>query len=1126
MAQLVVAAAGAAVGFMVGGPAGAKVGWVAGTVLGGVLFAPDAPNVSSPRLGDLSVSGTSYGNTIPYAQGSNRVGGVIIWASQKREIATTTSQGGKGGGGGGSSTQYTYEVDLMYELTDNEIEGVAKIWLDGKLVWVAGAAVPVDLWAEMTVYKGLADQLPDPTYEASLSGSPAPAYRGRGTVVFRALQLGGGGVIPNMSFEIALARPPYYCVKTDGATENFHKLDGGSGVSILATASPSEGFAPGFCYVKSLDAFYVALGHVSPGPGKDNRIARYNPKTDAFDQIIRAAPTTAVTVNAIARVFGVIVAEESGEHLWAAAYWWTTSLETPFSVYKINTATQVSTEFIFAAPPWTSSPDFPQSNSATLGTMAVNREGTNLYVQWQSPVFTGTTLTGYVGHISLYNADTGAEIVTISAPRNTAGVAGEMRLVVSRDSTRLYYAFGGSRVIVYDATTLDLISEIYGANPARDVCESEDGAFLFIGGNTRIIRVDSTTLDFINDRTITFAESGSDVPVGAINLGPNRELIVSSLGQAVAENVLTMSQDTFDITSFDFSGGSDTISRGLWRDKPDIVAMPVSELVTKLCLRAGMAADQFDVSGIESIQAGVHGIAVSQITTTRNTLETLMFAYFFSATMSDKIYFHAMGSDPKASIPFAALGVGAGGGEEDPLPLVKANDIEIPGQYSITYSNLYNAFQTDVQFSDRIVSEQRSVNAQQLPMVFTSGGVKAIADARLADALASALTSQISLGVDYARLEPTDVVTVEDSQGNQFRFRITSRREEAGVFTFELAYDDPSALQQAGVTSATEYVPPALQIRPLTNLYVMDIPLLRDADDTTGIYTAVKSRSSPASWTGAVINTSPDNLTYTEQATVTSQAVVGDVWDWEEWTGGNVFDEVSYLYVGDVIGGQTLSSVTREEILNDSTVNLALFGNELIQYREAILQAPGEYLLTGLLRGRRGTSQTDASFVYGPFIKISTSGITFIPLSNAEIGAPVNWRAVSFGTTLAAATTITATPLSVNKRCLAAVDARANRETNDTVVTWKRSTRLFNRLVGALPISCPLGEDSEEYDVEVWNATFTVLIRSFLDLPSASVTYTSAQQVTDFGVNQTALRVRIYQKSATTGRGRVYQATI
>ncbi|MEB5964532.1 phage tail protein [Comamonas testosteroni] len=197
MAQLVVSAVGAGVGFMVGGPAGAKVGWIAGSLLGAYAFA-EKQTQEGPRLNDLKITGTDYGEPLPWVQGSPRIAGQIIWASERREHKHTESQGK---GGGAESTSYTYTCDLLILLSENPIAGAGRVWANSELVYGNGETKD-GFWREMRVYTGTADQMPDPLYEAAVGTGNAPAYRGHGYVVIENLDLGSSGNIPNLTFEI------------------------------------------------------------------------------------------------------------------------------------------------------------------------------------------------------------------------------------------------------------------------------------------------------------------------------------------------------------------------------------------------------------------------------------------------------------------------------------------------------------------------------------------------------------------------------------------------------------------------------------------------------------------------------------------------------------------------------------------------------------------------------------------------------------------------------------------------------------------------------------------------------------------------------------------------------------
>ncbi len=84
----------------------------------------------------------------------------------------------------------------------------------------------------------------------------------------------------------------------------------------------------------------------------------------------------------------------------------------------------------------------------------------------------------------------------------------------------------------------------------------------------------------------------------------------------------------------------------------------------------------------------------------------------------------------------------------------------------------------------------------------------------------------------------------------------------------------------------------------------------------------------------------------------------------------------------------------------------------------------------------------------------------------------------------------------------------------DLTITWVRRTRFGG--VWADGVDVPLNEESERYEVDVMNGANVV--RTFpTTTPIAS--YSAAQQVADFGSAQSSVSVRVYQLSASVGRG-------
>ena len=99
---------------------------------------------------------------------------------------------------------------------------------------------------------------------------------------------------------------------------------------------------------------------------------------------------------------------------------------------------------------------------------------------------------------------------------------------------------------------------------------------------------------------------------------------------------------------------------------------------------------------------------------------------------------------------------------------------------------------------------------------------------------------------------------------------------------------------------------------------------------------------------------------------------------------------------------------------------------------------------------------------------------------------------------------------------LAPVKAKAvkNISTNDVTFSWFRRTRVDGNLRDYVDI--PLNEVSELYDISVLNGS--TVVRSW-QTNSAVQIYTSAEQIADFGVLQTAYSITIAQRSAAIGPG-------
>jgi hypothetical protein len=183
-----------AVGTMIGGPIGGSIGALIGQQIDARIFRPSGRE--GPRLKDLTLSTSSYGQAIPRQFGRMRAGGTVIWSTDLIE----SNQKQRSGKSQPSTTVYSYSASFAVALSSTPIDRVGRIWADGNLL--RGAQEDLKVGGTLRVYRGFGDDPVDPLIAAA-KGELAPAFRDCAYVVFENLQLGDfGNRIPALSFEI------------------------------------------------------------------------------------------------------------------------------------------------------------------------------------------------------------------------------------------------------------------------------------------------------------------------------------------------------------------------------------------------------------------------------------------------------------------------------------------------------------------------------------------------------------------------------------------------------------------------------------------------------------------------------------------------------------------------------------------------------------------------------------------------------------------------------------------------------------------------------------------------------------------------------------------------------------
>jgi len=200
-----------------------------------------------------------------------------------------------------------------------------------------------------------------------------------------------------------------------------------------------------------------------------------------------------------------------------------------------------------------------------------------------------------------------------------------------------------------------------------------------------------------------------------------------------------------------------------------------------------------------------------------------------------------------------------------------------------------------------------------------------------------------------------------------------------------------------------------------------------------------------------------------------------------------VIDELAILEVEMVSDAMWLMSC--DDIALCEGANLAIVGNELIQFGRADPIGPNQFRLWRLLRGRRGTEWATQGHVAGErFAIVESDALRTIELGQASLGAEVSVRARGLGDGDAA--------LPVSR--IAAGEAlrppspvhltAVRRADNGLDINWVRRSRFGWAWVDSVDV--PLGETVERYQVRVSSAAGVIEFGSAMassSIPAAEV---------------------------------------
>jgi hypothetical protein len=367
------------------------------------------------------------------------------------------------------------------------------------------------------------------------------------------------------------------------------------------------------------------------------------------------------------------------------------------------------------------------------------------------------------------------------------------------------------------------------------------------------------------------------------------------------------------------------------------------------------------------------------------------------------------------------------------------------------------------------------VEALELPAALSAGAAKGLAEASLTRAEAERERRVVSAGWRAMTVSPGERVTIEGEPG---MWRVAEWSLEQMAITLVLVPIVAAPL--ATTAAAGRFLPPPDLVVGETVLHGFELPHLGEGMLATPRI-SIAACGTGAGWRRAALAVSSDGgVTWQPTGATALPAIIGAVETPAGVGPAEIEDLRSELIVELMHGGMALHDADLAGL--DRGANLALVGDELLQFGEAQALGGNRWRLRRLWRGRRGTEAAIGTDTGGDRFVLIEPGM----LAQQEVpagGGDVRVMAVAPGSTAGVECIVHRNGSSVVPPSPVGLRATANADGSATL-TWVRRSRIGWRWIDEADM--PMGEEAERYQLrlvagsggvttfEVDAATFTV----------------------------------------------------
>ncbi len=395
-------------------------------------------------------------------------------------------------------------------------------------------------------------------------------------------------------------------------------------------------------------------------------------------------------------------------------------------------------------------------------------------------------------------------------------------------------------------------------------------------------------------------------------------------------------------------------------------------------------------------------------------------------------------------------------------------------------------YQTGLQRAARGGPSLRS-DRRALPAALSAGVAKAFAEHRLSALWNGRVSGKLHLPWKRSGIRPGTHLRIEGQPG---LWKVARWSLNRMVVSLEVVRVPAGFIPAAADASPGRPIGHLDQPYGATTLFLLDLPWIDEGTATRPLLLAAAAGASSA-WKRAALMTSYDGgVSWQEEGTTAAPAVIGRATSVLAAGGAALIDARNSVDVELLNDAMWLESRGDEGLV--AGANLAVLGDELIQFGSVEPIGERRFRLSRLLRGRRGSEWAASTHrMRDAFVLLGRESLAPIDPLPGSVGAELRISAQGIGDgddAVLASTSIEGRAMQLPSPVHFTASKAGN---GDIIFSWARRSRTgWIWLSGS---DTPLGEESEAYRLFLSGATFS----RATTLGNPFYTYTAAQQAED-----------------------------